>query len=184
MRASRALPVRAHGQGAGMRPRDLVVTRHGARFMGRAFPCAIGRGGITRAKREGDGATPAGVHGFVGCLYRPDRLGRASVPDWALPIGPRDLWCDDPRHEDYNLMVRAPFAASHERLRRADPLYDLVLLTDWNWPRADRGGGSAIFVHGWRAPRHPTAGCVAFRRADLLWIARRIRYDTRLIVRG
>lgn len=161
-------------------PADLVITPTGCRFLGRSFPCTIGRGGVTRAKREGDGATPAGVHGIVGLLYRPDRLARPA--DWAVPIRPRDLWCDDPRHEDYNLMVRAPFAASAERLRRADPLYDIVLVTDWNWPRARRGAGSAIFVHGWRRPGYPTAGCVAFDRADLRWIVPRIRYGTRLIV--
>ena len=40
--------------------------------------------------------------------------------------------------------------AENERLRRADPLYDLVILTDWNWPSAERGRGSAIFMHRWR----------------------------------
>lgn len=163
---------------------DLVVTRWGARFAGRFMPCAIGRGGITRAKREGDGATPWGVHRIVGMLYRPDRIPAGALPHWAVPIRPRDLWSDDPRHRDYNLMVRAPYAHSHERLRRADPLYDLVLLTDWNWPRAVPGRGSAIFLHRWRAPRHPTAGCVAFAPDDLLWIARRIEPGTRLVVRG
>lgn len=164
--------------------RDIVVTRWGARFMGRAFPCSIGRGGIIPAerKREGDGATPDGVHGLVGMLYRPDRLARPA--DWALPIGPSDLWSDDPAHEDYNLMVRVPYPHSHERLTRADPLYDLVILTDWNWPRAEYRRGSAIFLHQWRGPRVPTAGCVAFSRADLAWIAPRIRHQTRLIVRG
>jgi len=163
---------------------DLVVTRWGARFMGRRFACATGRGGITRAKREGDGATPEGTHGFVGLLYRPDRLAAARLPDWALRIGPSDLWSDDSRDPDYNLMVRAPHGWRHERLRRADRLYDLILITDWNWPRAIPGEGSAIFVHVWRKPRHPTAGCIAFARADLLWIARRIRHRTRLIVRA
>lgn len=163
---------------------DLVVTHNGAWFRGRHFPCATGRGGFTTAKREGDGATPIGVHGFVGLLYRPERVARAELPDWALPIGPRDLWSDDPRDEDYNLMVRAPYTPSHERLRRADPLYDIVLLTNYNWPYAERGRGSAIFVHLWRGPRFPTAGCVAFRRTDLLWIANRITYRTRLIIQG
>jgi L,D-peptidoglycan transpeptidase YkuD (ErfK/YbiS/YcfS/YnhG family) len=162
-------------------PADLVITPTGCRFMGRRFACTVGRGGITGAKREGDGATPAGVHGIVGLLYRPDRLARPA--DWAVPIRLRDLWCDDPGHEDYNLMVRAPFAASAERLFRADPLYDVVLITDWNWPRAERGAGSAIFVHSWRKPGHPTAGCVAFAREDLLWIVARIRYGSRVIVR-
>ena len=161
-------------------PADLVVTRAGCRFLGRRFACTIGRGGVTTDKREGDGATPAGVHGIVGLLYRPDRLARPA--DWAVPIRPRDLWCDDPGHEDYNLMVRAPFPGSAERLRRPDPLYDVVLITGWNWPRARRGAGSAIFLHGWRKPGHPTAGCVAFARRDLLWIVRRIRHGTRLIV--
>ncbi len=164
------------------RPDDLVITRTGCRFLGRRFPCAIGRGGVRRDKREGDGATPEGVHAIVGLLYRPDRLERPA--DWALPIGPRDLWCDDPGHEDYNLMVRAPFAGSAERLRRADPLYDIVIITDWNWPRAVRGAGSAIFLHVWRGPRHPTAGCVAFHRAHLRWIVPRIRHGTRVVVRG
>lgn len=167
-----------------MTPADLVVTRHGAWFAGRRFPCAVGRGGIVpaRAKREGDGATPAGVHRFAGMLFRADRL--VAPAEWALPIGPGDLWSDDPRDEDYNLPVRVPHGFGHERLRRADPQYDVMLLTDWNWPDAVPGRGSAIFVHIWRRPGHPTAGCVAFARSDLLWIAARLRPEGRLIVRG
>ena len=163
-----------------MRPIDLVVTPTGVRFLNRIFPCTIGRGGLTEDKREGDGATPRGVHRLVGMLYRPDRIARPA--DWALPIGPQDLWSDDPGHQDYNQMVRAPYPHSHERLRRADPLYDIVILTDWNWPFAEKGKGSAIFIHQWRRPGFPTAGCVALSRADLRWIAPRIRYETRLIV--
>jgi L,D-peptidoglycan transpeptidase YkuD (ErfK/YbiS/YcfS/YnhG family) len=161
---------------------DLHVTRWGARFMGRRFPCAIGRGGITPDKREGDGATPLGTHRLVGLLYRPDRLAGLRLPDWAEPIGPRDLWSDDPKDPDYNLMVRAPHAFGHERLSRGDPMYDLILITDWNWPDAVPGRGSAIFVHIWRRPRHPTAGCVAFSRADLLWIVGHLRAESLLIV--
>lgn len=163
-----------------MGPHDLVVTPLGLRFLGRVFPCSIGKGGIAADKREGDGASPRGVHRLVGMLYRADRMARPA--DWALPIGPRDLWCDDPAHEDYNLMVRAPLAASAERLARADPLYDLVILTDWNWPRAERGRGSAIFIHRWRRPGYPTEGCVALDPVHLRWIAARIGYGTRLII--
>jgi len=161
-------------------PSDLVLTRQGVRFLGRRFPCSIGRGGISAAKREGDGATPAGVHRIVGVLYRPDRMA-CPVP-WAVPIGPGDLWSDDVRDAEYNHMVRAPYAPSHERLRRADPLYDLVLVTDWNWPDAEPGCGSAIFFHQWRRPGYPTEGCVAFRRDHLRWIAARLTPESRLIV--
>lgn len=164
-----------------MTPADLVVSGGKARCFGRRFPCAVGRGGVSDSKAEGDGATPRGVHRIVGMLYRPDRMARPT--DWALPIRPGDLWSDDPRDPDYNLMVRAPHWFGHERLRRADPLYDLVILTDWNWPYPVKGRGSAIFLHRWRRPGFPTEGCVAFRSDHLMWIAQRIRYETRLIVR-
>lgn len=158
----------------------MVVTPTGLRFLGRKFPCIIGRGGIVASKREGDGGTPAGVHRIVGMLYRPDRILRPA--DWALPIGPSDLWSDDVKDPDYNLMVRAPHPFSHERLRRADPIYDLILITDWNWPAAVPGRGSAIFLHRWRRPGAPTAGCVALAAPDLLWIATRLRPQSRLII--
>lgn len=167
-----------------MTPRDLLLTPLGLWFAGRRLPCTIGRGGIVAAsaKREGDGATPAGVHQIVGMLYRPDRMPRPAP--WAVPIRPGDLWSDDSRDADYNTLVRAPHDFSHEALRRADPLYDLVLITDWNWPDARPGCGSAIFLHRWRRPGYPTAGCVAFAPADLLWIAQRLTPQSRLIIRA
>lgn len=163
-----------------MTPLDLVVTPTGLRFLGRTFPCTIGRNGVTDDKREGDGCTPRGTHALIGMLYRPDRIARPA--DWALPIGPSDLWSDDPRDEDYNLMVRAPHPFSHEHLRRPDPLYDLVVLTGWNWPRAIRKAGSAIFIHQWRRPGAPTAGCIGLPRAALHWIAPRISVRSHLVV--
>lgn len=165
-----------------MNARDLVLTPLGLRFGGRVFPCTVGKGGITSDKREGDGATPVGVHSLVGMLFRPDRMARPV--DWAGPIGPRDLWSDDPEHVDYNLMVRAPYGHSHEVLRRADPLYDLVIVTDWNWPIAEKGRGSAIFIHQWRRPGYPTEGCIGLAREHLHWIAPRIGFGTRLVVPG
>jgi L,D-peptidoglycan transpeptidase YkuD (ErfK/YbiS/YcfS/YnhG family) len=161
-------------------PDDLVLTPRGVRFQGQLYPCTIGKSGITRNKREGDKATPAGIHRIVGMLYRPDRIP-APVP-WAMPIGPRDLWSDDGTQGDYNSLVQAPYPHSHEVLRRADPLYDLVILTDWNWPDAVAGRGSAIFIHQQRRPGYPTEGCVAFSRAHLHQIAARLTRHSRLIV--
>lgn len=163
-----------------MKPSDLVLTATHTRFMNRRFPCAIGKGGLTDRKAEGDGATPRGTHRIVGMLYRPDRMAKPA--DWALPIGPFDLWSDDIKDPDYNMMVRAPHDYTHERLRRSDPMYDLIILTDWNWPYAVKGRGSAIFIHQWRGPGRPTAGCLAFRRADLLWISKQIQPETRLVI--
>ncbi len=159
---------------------DLVLTPRGLRFHGRDIPCCIGRAGTSRHKREGDGTTPVGRHRIAGCLYRPDRMARPNR--WAVPIRPGDLWCDDPGHARYNRLVRAPFASSHEALHRADRLYDLVLLTDWNLPDPIPGRGSAIFLHRWRRPGHPSAGCIVMAPGHLHRIARAVVPGTRLIV--
>jgi len=162
----------------------MVVTRWGARFMGRRFPVAIGRGGMTADKREGDGATPVGAWRLMGGGYRADRCLPPLVPFALRAIGPRDLWSDDPEAADYNHAVRAPYPQSHERLARADRLYDIFVVTDWNWPVATPGKGSAIFVHVWRGPRKPTAGCLAFRPDHLRWILDRWTPRSRIILRG
>lgn len=163
----------------------MVVTRWGARFLGRHFPVSIGRGGLTGDKREGDGATPVGVWRLALGGYRADRAlpPRTILP--LAPIGLRDIWSDDPGDENYNQWLEAAaYPWSHERLRRADPLYDLFLVSDWNWPDATPGKGSAIFVHAWRKPRHPTAGCLAFRSDHLAWIAAHWTPRSRIFVRG
>lgn len=159
---------------------DMVLTPMGLRFQGRIYPCSIGKGGITDDKREGDGATPAGVMHINGLWYRPDRL--VPPAPWARAIGPGDLWCDASGHPSYNHHSRAPLAVSHERLRRADPLYDLILTTDWNWPDAMPGRGSAIFLHQWRRPHFGTEGCIAFSRAHLIHIAAHAVPGTRVVV--
>lgn len=159
---------------------DLVVTPTHLRFLGRKFPRTIGRGGLTDHKVEGDGATPRGVHKIVGMLYRPDRIARPVV--WAEPILNGDLWSDDVTDPHYNLQVRTPHTYSHENLRRADPMYNLVLVTDWNWPVARKGRGSAIFIHAWRGKGRPTAGCVAFRADHLAWIATRISIGSKVVI--
>lgn len=163
-----------------MSPFDLVLTPMGVRYRGRAFPCSIGKGGIVSDKQEGDGATPAGIHRITGLWYRPDRLARPA--HWARPVGPGDLWCDAPDHPAYNHHCKAPFSASHEKLRRADPLYDLILTTNWNWQDAKPGRGSAIFLHQWRRPHFGTEGCIAFSRSDLIWIATHAAPGTQMIV--
>jgi L,D-peptidoglycan transpeptidase YkuD (ErfK/YbiS/YcfS/YnhG family) len=163
-----------------MTENDLVLTKYGIRFRNRLFPCAHGRSGVTCQKQEGDGATPVGAHPITRLYYRPDRLSPPVTN--AIPIRPFDLWSDDISDPDYNHLVTAPHPFSHETMRRADPLYDLVLVTGWNWPIAVPGLGSAIFLHVWRGPGASTEGCVAFSRPDLLWIIKRLTPRSRLIV--
>lgn len=162
-----------------MSARDLVVGPWGARFMGRRFPCAVGRGGIGEKRGEGDGVTPVGLHRIEAVLVR---AGRQAAP--GRVIGPRDGWSDDPADPDYNRLVRRPHGYGHEAMFRADRQYDLVAVLDWNRHPVVPGRGSAIFLHVWRRPRHPTAGCIAFRSRDLAFILARWTERSRVVVRA
>ena len=167
------------------RPGDLVVRGRTARFLGRGFPVAVGRGGIAPKRGEGDGVTPVGAWRLESLLWRPDRLPRPRTALPLRPIGPRDGWGDDPAEpQAYNRAVRLPVQGSAERLRRRDRLYDLVAVTDFNRNPVVPGAGSAIFVHLWRSPFHPTAGCVAFRAPDLAWVLARWTPRSRLLIRA
>ena len=157
-----------------MNRHDLNVDRRGlVRFMGRVIPCAIGKGGIVTDKREGDGGTPVGAWRMESVHYRADRVTRPKTGLPTASIGPCDGWCDDPSETDYNEPIRLPASCSYERMRRGDTLYDIVVVLDHNRHPPRPGKGSAIFIHCWRAPRFPTAGCLAFTPKDLRWILER-----------
>ncbi len=152
------------------------VLRAGARV----WPCAIGHGGIRARKREGDGGSPRGTWRMVEVWYRPDRVKRprAGLPVRAL--GPCEGWCDAPGNRNYNRAVRLPYPASAEMMWRADGLYDLGVVIDYNLCPRVHGRGSAIFLHvardGWPA----TEGCIALERRHLERLLPLIGRRTRL----
>jgi L,D-peptidoglycan transpeptidase YkuD (ErfK/YbiS/YcfS/YnhG family) len=131
---------------------------------------AHGRAGVIPAahKQEGDGATPAGLLRLVRVLYRADRLKPPACAVPVEPIGPQDGWCDAANDPAYNKPVRLPYAASHEELWRADGVYDVIGVLDWNLAPAIPGKGSAIFFHVATPDYAPTAGCVALALPDVL----------------
>ena len=162
---------------------SLVVTARGeAAWRGRTLRCAIGRSGIARVKREGDGATPAGAFPVRRVLYRADRMARPATVLPVSPLGDTDGWCDDPADPRYNQEVRLPYPARCEALWRDDPLYDLIGVIGFNDEPALAGGGSAIFLHIARSDYAPTEGCVAFSTADLLDVFAAWRPEDRVTV--
>jgi L,D-peptidoglycan transpeptidase YkuD (ErfK/YbiS/YcfS/YnhG family) len=167
---------RKKGEKVGLRaaPRPITVfSSPGERHRGLlccgplVLPCALGRSGVTHLKREGDGATPAGRHRLLSLYTRRDRVmgPRTAVPMRAMRRN--DGWCEDPRHGRYNCPIRLPSSAGHETMWRADRLYDIVGVLDWNFRPRIRGRGSAIFLHLCRPGFGPTAGCIALRLHDL-----------------
>jgi L,D-peptidoglycan transpeptidase YkuD (ErfK/YbiS/YcfS/YnhG family) len=147
------------------------------------IPCALGRSGIVRQKREGDGATPAGRLGLVAVLYRPDRLRRPATALPVTPLAPDAGWCDDPGDRRYNRPVRLPCGARHERLWRDDGLYDVVVVLDHNLKRPQPGAGSAIFLHIAAPDFAATEGCVAVSMTDMRRLLARAGPGTWLDVR-
>ena len=149
------------------------------------LPCALGRSGVTRRKREGDGASPAGAFRLLGGAFRPDRVARPRCGLGLRAARRADGWCDDPRDRRYNRPVALPCpGVSCEAIWRADGLYDAVIDLDWNRGPIRPGRGSAIFLHVARPGLPPTEGCVALRRVDLMRLLPRLGPRTVLTLSG
>jgi L,D-peptidoglycan transpeptidase YkuD (ErfK/YbiS/YcfS/YnhG family) len=149
---------------------------------GVVLPCALGRGGISAMKREGDGATPLARMRLLSGYVRERRFDRRS----GLPLARITAklgWCEVPEDRNYNRPVTLPYGASHETMLRADGLYDAVIVLDWNIRPRRRGRGSAIFFHLARPGFSPTAGCVAVTRAVMARLLPQLSRRTLLIVR-
>lgn len=94
--------------------------------------------------------------------FRDDHFVGARRTRLAMTPISADLgWCEVPEDRNYNRPVKIPYGASHERMKRADRLYDVCLVLDWNIAPRMRGRGSAIFFHLARPGYTPTLGCVA-----------------------
>ena len=148
--------------------------------------CALGRGGVSARKREGDGATPLGTMRPTGGYFRADRVKRPPFFTALSPIRADDGWCDAPGDPNYNRPVRLPIKASHEKMMRADRLYDICLVLDWNREPGGRKryGGSAIFLHAAKPGYLPTEGCIALDPRDLRWLLPRLGRRTTVRVTG
>jgi L,D-peptidoglycan transpeptidase YkuD (ErfK/YbiS/YcfS/YnhG family) len=148
----------------------------------RTIRAALGRTSVRPAKREGDGATPAGQFHPLRLWWRADRLPRPRTQLPIRRIGPHDAWCEDPEDRRYNRPFRRSANEPGDRLQRADGLYDLIVEIDHNARPRVAGHGSAVFIHIARPGFGPTAGCVALARNELQRLASRLSRKTRIIV--
>jgi len=146
------------------------------------FHCALGRGGLSAFKREGDGATPLGamriISGFHKPLARP--LPQSAVLSRRLRSS--DGWCDASGDANYNRPVRLPYRTSAETMLRADCLYDIGFVLDWNICPRRMNCGSAIFFHLAKTGFPPTEGCIALSRRNMERLMPHLTRRTKLIV--
>ena len=145
-------------------------------------PCAIGRTGVRRIKREGDGASPAGRWRLLSVHYRTDRIRRPATGLPNRAIHATDGWCDAPADRNYNRRVKLPYAASAEALWRTDSVYDIVVVLNHNTRPRIRNGGSAIFIHLARTGFTPTEGCVALSQRDLRLVLAHANHTTTISI--
>ena len=148
----------------------------------RTIRAALGHASIKAAKREGDGATPAGRFHPVRLWWRADRLPR---PRTLLPvrrIAADDAWCENPKDRRYNRPFRRSANEPGDHLKRGDGLYDLIVEIDHNARPRVAGHGSAVFIHVARPGFGPTAGCIALTRGDLQRLVHHLSPKTRIIV--
>ena len=142
----------------------------------------IGRNGLAQVgqKKEGDGKTPSGIY-FLGPAF-----GYASSIATGLSYhqaGDLDFWVDDLRSLQYNQWVHGtPPAASFEKMKRLDNLYQYGIVIRYNMDPITPGAGSAIFMHVWRKHYSPTAGCVALNQRYLRKILKWLNQDYQPVI--
>ena len=98
----------------------------------------------------------------------PFRLAPRPVGGYLRIDAPRSACVDDTRSPHYNAIVDADLVApghSFERMWQIGLYRQGIVVA--HATSAALGGGSCIFLHVWRAPGRPTAGCVAMAEANV-----------------
>lgn len=135
-------------------------------IVGPPVPIVVGRSGVG-PKEEGDGRSPRGVFPLGFAFGYPESTPvETDVPYRHLL--PESVCVDDGSSDRYNQIVLQPGPdadwESAEAMRRdlahGDDLYALGVTVEYN-PAAIPEAGSCIFLHVWRGPESPTAGCTA-----------------------
>ena len=150
----------------------IVIKNNYLTFNNKSIPCAIGRNGYTKEKKEGDGCTPIGKFNIIQCYYRSDKVKELFTNLDISVINKNSGWCDDPNCSLYNQYINFPFNYSAENLYRNDDLYDIVFVIDYNMNPVVRNKGSAIFLHVANDDLMPTDGCIAIQKNELLMLSK------------
>ena len=141
--------------------------------------CAIGKKGIGYKKKEGDLLTPAGQFKIKYILYRKDRVKISTKLEKKI-IKKNMGWCDDPKSNQYNKLIKLPFAYNHEKLFKKENIYDIILVLNYNMNPTKKNKGSAIFIHVSKNNYKKTEGCVAIKKVNLIKLLKEINPNTRI----
>ena len=146
-----------------------------------SFKCSIGKNGLKSKKVEGDFCTPKGSFLLKKLYYRSDRFKKIITVLPKIKIKKNMGWCNDPRHKQYNSLIKATKKIKHEKMFRGDRKYDLVIVLDYNLNKPVPFKGSAIFIHLTKNYQS-TAGCIALSKNDMLVLLKIINKKTKISI--
>tara|TARA_B100000579_G_C22174304_1_gene551138 strand:+ start:58 stop:552 length:495 start_codon:yes stop_codon:yes gene_type:complete len=144
------------------------------------FKCCVGKKGTTRQKKEGDNKTPKGTFRIENLYFRKDRRKKPLTLLKCIEIKEGMGWCDDIRFpKKYNKLFKIKKNIRHEKLKRKDDKYDLMIPIKYNFKKPVTGLGSCIFVHLTNNYK-PTAGCIALKEKDFLIVLKLIKKNSKI----
>jgi L,D-peptidoglycan transpeptidase YkuD (ErfK/YbiS/YcfS/YnhG family) len=157
-----------------------VKNKHTLQVEDFRFKCCIGKGGTTKNKKEGDKKTPKGIFEIENLYFRKDRIKKPKTLLKCIEIKKEMGWCDDIRFpEKYNKLLKIKKNTKHEKLKRNDHKYDLIVPIKYNFKKPVIGLGSCIFMH-LTENYNPTAGCIALKKKDFLIMLKLIKKKTKI----
>ena len=159
----------------------LLKNKHTVKVGDFNFRCCIGKNGLTKFKKEGDGKTPKGTFKLEHLYFRKDRIQKPLTKLKCIEIKRNMGWCNDAKEKNYNKLIKVNKKFSHEKLFRKDKKYDLLIPIKYNFDKIIPRKGSCIFIH-LTSDYKPTAGCIALKEKDLLILLKLINKDSKIII--
>ena len=158
----------------------FVKNKHTLQIGEFKFRCCIGKKGSTKNKMEGDKKTPRGSFKIGNLYFRKDRIKKPTTLLKCIEIKKNMGWCDDVRFpKKYNKLIKVEKKIKHEKLKRNDYKYDLLIPIKYNFEKTVTGLGSCIFIHLTKDYK-PTAGCIALKEKDFLIMLKLMKKNSKI----
>ena len=158
----------------------FVKNKHTLQIDEFKFKCCIGKKGLTSSKKEGDKKTPRGTFKIENLYFRKDRKEKPLTLLKCVKIKKNMGWCNDIRYpKKYNKPIKIEKKIKHEKLKRKDYKYDLLIPIKYNFEKPILGVGSCIFIHLTKNYT-PTAGCIGLKEKDFLILLKLINKNSKI----
>ena len=158
----------------------FVKNKHTLQIDEFKFNCCIGKRGSTSNKKEGDKKTPKGIFKIENLYFREDRIKKPLTLLKCIRIKKNMGWCDDVNFpKKYNRLIKIEKKIRHEKLKRKDNKYDLLIPIKYNFKKPIAGMGSCIFIHLTKNYK-PTAGCIALKEKDFLIMLKLVKKGSKI----